>query len=103
MTKEQINYLLVLATLFIVWLYFNTFYVHGKKIYGGSPLSQMVSGPSVKFPNLPEIPKMPDLKNTVAAMPQVNRIMAGPRNTVSTPAETSTIPLPPMPTPEKKQ
>lgn len=60
MTKEQINYLLVLATLLIVWLYFNTFYVNAKKSYGVGPFGGVKSSTSaLKFPSLPVIPKVP--------------------------------------------
>ena len=43
MTKNQINYLLILATLFIFWLFFNTFYV-GAKMQSKFPMPMSRSG-----------------------------------------------------------
>ena len=51
MSKEQINYLLALATLIVVWLYFNTFFVAAKRNYVGMPMGAMMSASAQKFPN----------------------------------------------------
>jgi hypothetical protein len=56
MSKEQINYLLALATLLVVWLYFNTFVCTAKKNcgggpWGGMPMRGMMYGPGGRSPN----------------------------------------------------
>ena len=51
MSKEQINYLLALATLTVVWLYFNTLHGNTNKNYGPGPRGGMVSGPGGRFQN----------------------------------------------------
>ena len=89
MSKEQINYLLALATLFIVWLYFNTFYVNAKKNsegmpFGGRPFASGMRSPGMgpgfpQFPNMPELPRAPQLKNMNMPMPsQGNRGPSSP-------------------------
>ncbi len=103
MSKEQINYLLVLATLFIVWLYFNTFYVNTKKTYPGIPSGGVRSASAMKLPNLPEKTKVADLQNLLAGIPQGSRRAAGSRTMASKPAEASSIPLPPVPASEEKK
>jgi hypothetical protein len=72
MSKEQFNYLLVLATLFIVWLYFNTFYVNAKNNYGRSRFAGMPAAASaIQFPNpsaisaVPRLPKAPNMSSEV--------------------------------------
>ncbi len=71
MTKEQINYLLALATLFVVWLYFNTFYANAaKRGYSGNPLAGL-KAVVAKAPNAPVFPKIPEAPFTKIS--QVNR------------------------------
>ena len=70
MSKEQINYLLVLATLFIVWLYFNTFYVTSKKSYGAGSPGGMRTASAMRLPNVSAIPRVHDF---LKALPQSNK------------------------------
>jgi hypothetical protein len=69
MSKEQINYLLALATLTVVWLYFNTLSGNTNKNCGPGPRGGMMSGPG-RYPapmgrqNMPQPPNMTEfLKN----------------------------------------
>lgn len=77
MTKNQINYLLALATLVVVWLYFNTFFggaMAQKKMtsFGRTPVPMMEGGqapyfprtrtPRTGMPSLEEIKKMAEAK-----------------------------------------
>ena len=56
MTKNQVNYLLALATLVVVWLYLNTFFMAAlvqKKsaaMYGRSPVASLTGGEEAYFP-----------------------------------------------------
>ena len=81
MSKEQINYLLVLATLLIVWLYFNTFYTNSKKNYGMGSFGGVTPASAMKLPNIPAIPKLPEppqMKDLFRTLPQVNKAPAAP-------------------------
>jgi len=91
MSKEQINYLLVLATLVVIWLYFNTFYVnltrdHGMGSFGG----MRPSASALRFPNLPSIPKVPRRSQTndlLTGFSQGNKGSALPVQTSAVPSE----------------
>jgi hypothetical protein len=90
MTKEQINYLLVLATLLIVWLYFNTFYVNAKKNYGGGPFGGVKSSLGTKLLNVPAIPKTPEapkLADLLKGFPQAKQAPAAPVGMSAEPSE----------------
>ncbi len=80
MTKNQINYLLVLATLVVVWLYFNTFVMGAMALKrnagGGRSAVPMIAGgqapyfpgaygnrdPRTGMPSLDDIRKMAEAK-----------------------------------------
>lgn len=51
----------MLATLFIVWLYFNTFYVNAKRNYTGGPFGGVRAASNMKLPNIPPVPNAPGL------------------------------------------
>jgi hypothetical protein len=51
MSKEQINYLLALATLAVVWLYFNTFFVAARINSLGRSMGGVITAPPQRFPN----------------------------------------------------
>ena len=53
MTKNQVNYLLILATLFIFWLFFNTFYM-GAKMQSKFPMP--MGRPGMAMPAQPGYP-----------------------------------------------
>jgi hypothetical protein len=65
MSKEQINYLLVLATLLVIWLFFNTFYTsHAKRNYGAPSSGGMMFARDRRPPNpmaTPNIPQPPNM------------------------------------------
>ena len=90
MSKNQINYLLVLATLAVVWLYFHTFYMtakYDKKVAqwdagrtpgamvgrpGFPPLANMPRNPTTttyKIPSTAEMQKMIQAARSAAAVP----------------------------------
>ena len=91
MSKEQINYLLVLATLVVVWLYFNTFFVNLKKDHGmGSFRGMPSSASAVRFPNLPPAPKAPrppQMNDLLKGFPQGNQAPAAPADMVAATSE----------------
>jgi hypothetical protein len=70
MSKEQINYLLALATLIVVWLYFNTFFVAAKRNYVGMPMGAMMSSSAQRFPN--PIGTQPGGMQNIQQPPNVN-------------------------------
>ena len=78
MTKEQVNYLLVLATLFIVWLYFNTFYVGAQRSYGGSPFRGIRTAATSRMQNFPGIPKVPEPPKMADLLKLANKTPAAP-------------------------
>jgi hypothetical protein len=81
MSKEQVNYLLVLATLLIVWLFFNTFYVNAKKSYGPGPFTRVMSPSNMKLPNIqavPKVPKLPKMEDLLKTSSQGNEAPAVP-------------------------
>jgi hypothetical protein len=92
MSKEQINYLLVLATLLVVWLYFNTFYVNAKRNFGGGSFPGMMSASSRRSPNPIEIPKIPEpprIADLLRGQPQGGQASAAPKEMPLAPSNTS--------------
>lgn len=87
MSKAQINYLLVLATIFVGWLFFHTFYMGAKVdakmgMMGGAklPIFERSNLPVVapNMANLPDAMKMfapsgqtPPLPSSAALLPSV--------------------------------
>ena len=85
MTKNQVNYLLALATLVVVWLYFNTFFegamAHKKATgFGRMPASMMEGGSAPFMPRSYRtgksgMPSLEELKKMAAArMPTPSEI-----------------------------
>ncbi len=100
MTKNQINYLLALATLVVVWLYFNTFFggaMAQKRTMGRMPVSMMDGG---------QAPYFPKARTTRTGMPSLEEIkrMAEARKRPSSTdiANTATVKAPVVAVPEKK-
>lgn len=90
MTKEQINYLLVLATLLVVWLFFNTFYANAKKNYNQPPLGGVVSTSDNRFPPPPmamsNMPQPPNIAEFLRNQPQGGQAPAAPGRMPNAPA-----------------
>ena len=80
MTKNQINYLLALLTLFVLWFYFNTFYMDMKmqkrmNSLGMRPAAGMMNPTGQSFsPNMGGIPSQPNY-NRQALPPEAQRMM----------------------------
>lgn len=92
MSKEQINYLLALATLLIVWLYFNTFYVNARKNYGGNPFGGIKTVSTLKLPNVPGLPKVPEapqMADLLKSLPRGQKAPAVPVEIPPVPSEAS--------------
>ncbi|MEI7751250.1 MAG: hypothetical protein WCJ71_04070 [Candidatus Omnitrophota bacterium] len=91
MSKEQINYILVLATLVVVWLYFNTFYVNLAKNRGmGSFGGVRPAASALRLPNLPSVPKAPrppQMNDLLKGYSQGNKAPAAPAEMVAATTE----------------
>ncbi len=94
MSKEQINYLLVLATFFIVWLYFNTFLtavkINPKMNYAPGMGRSMTGDWSQRQPfAMPAFPKSQDrvfMNQPPAVPPEIQKLMEARKAQGSVPA-----------------
>ncbi|MFH1800941.1 MAG: hypothetical protein ABH891_08895 [Candidatus Omnitrophota bacterium] len=92
MSKEQINYLLALATLIVVWLYFNTFYSAAKRNYGGGPGGGMMAASGQRFPNPMGMQNIQQPPNITELLKNQRRGWQPPAAPGETPPTSSDIP-----------
>lgn len=86
MTKNQINYILGLATVAVIWLFFNTFYIGAKTQARMFPMSGRPPMPSTFNlpPASPRTPGAPATDYMASLPPEAQKILAERRAALAT-------------------
>ena len=89
MSKNQINYLLVLATLVVVWLYFHTFYMSAKfdkkmaQWDAGKTSGALMGRPG--FPSSASMSRNATTPYKVPSAAEIQKMMQAARSSVAVP------------------
>jgi hypothetical protein len=101
MSKGQINYLLALATLIVVWLYFNTFYVGARRNYGGMPMGGIMATSAGRFQNPMGMQNVPQGMQNLPQSSNITELLKNQRRALQTSVMTRKMPPAPSEIPQK--
>jgi hypothetical protein len=90
MSKAQINYLLALATLFVIWLFVNTFCCNAKKNYGGNSSGGTMYASAGRSPNpagMQTISQLPNMTELLKNQARIWQASAASRKVSPVPSE----------------